>query len=230
MTEQNLRHSWFKIKAVKRFRLTVVLVNLTAWLMEITSYNDIVQPAKHYYLGITCMVATMLFLATIVVHRESFSENWDVTLRRIPNYRAKYMGTKLGTVLLPGAVYVGYWGSMWLVRCIGYYTELSEDIQAEDIQTEEKIAVSEVIPFRALAELCPYIILFGISVLLLSFTLRKLRRDLPGFLAAVAGVIMSVLLFTEVISFSKLWVFCCVLVGMIAVMSLFLIRHVYRKL
>ncbi len=225
MTEQNLRHSWFKKKAVKRFLFTVVLVNLTAWMMEITSYNDIAQPAKHYYLGILCMVATMLFLAVISVHRESFSENWDVTLRRLPNYRAKYMATKLGTVLFPVVIYVGYWGSMWLVRCIGYYTELSEDIHAE-----EKKDVFEVIPFRALGELCLYGVLFAISVLLLSFTLRKLRKDLPGFFAAIAGVAMCVLLFTEVIRFSELWMFVCVSAGLIAVMLLFLIRHVYRKL
>lgn len=225
MTEQSLRHSWFKMKAVKRFRLTVVLVNLTAWLMEITSYHDIAQPAKHYYLGIICMVATMLFLAVISVHRESFSENWDVTLRRIPGYRGRYMATKLGTVLLPGVIYGGYWGSMWLVRWIGYYIE-----QPVSGQAEEKKGVLEVIPFRALGELCPNIVLFGISVLLLSFTLRKLRKDLLGFLIAVAGVAMSVLLFTEVVSFAELWVSYCVLAGLIAVLLLFLIRHVYRKL
>lgn len=225
MTEQNLRHSWFKKKAVKRFWFTVVLVNLTAWMMEITSYNDIVQPAKHYYLGVLCMIATMLFLAVISVHRESFSENWDVTLRRIPDYRAKYMRTKLGTVLLPGVIYVGYWGSMWLVRCIGYYTEITEDIRAE-----EKKDVFEVIPFRALGELCLYIVLFGVSVLLLSFTLRRIRKDLAGFFAAIAGVAMSVLLFTEVVSFTKIWMLLCVLVGLIAVMMLFLMRHVYKKI
>ncbi|MBR6536561.1 MAG: hypothetical protein IKT67_05120 [Lachnospiraceae bacterium] len=225
MTEQNLRHSWFKKKAVKRFWFTFVLVNLTAWMMEITSYNDIAQPAKHYYLGILCMVATMLFLAVISVHRESFSENWDVTLRRLPNYRAKYMATKLGTVLFPVVIYVGYWGSMWLVRCIGYYAELSEDIHAE-----EKKDVFDVIPFRALGELCLYGVLFAISVLLLSFTLRKLRKDLPGFFAAIAGVAMSVLLFTEVIRFSELWMILCVSAGLIAVMLVFLLRHVYRKL
>lgn len=225
MTEQNLRHSWFKKKAVRRFWLTVVLVNLTAWLLEITSYIDTFQKTKHYYLGITCMAAAMLFLAIIVVHRESFTENWDVTLRRIPKYRAKYMVTKLGTVLLPGAIYVGYWGLMWLIRCIGYYIEISEGIQEE-----EKKDIFEVISFGSLGEICLYIVLFGVSVLLLSFTLRKIRKDLPGFFAAIAGVAMSVLLFTEVVRISGIWMFLGVLTGLIAVMMLFLFRHVYRKL
>ena len=225
MTEQNLRHSWFKKKAVRRFWFTVILLNLTAWLLEITSYLPIFRPTKHYYQGITCMVATMLFLAIIVVHRESFTENWDVTLRRIPNYRAKYMVTKLLTVFLPGAIYVGYWSLMWLVRGIGYSIEISEGGQGEEVPD-----VFEVISFRALGELCLYMVLFAVSILLLSFTLRKIQRDLPGFFAAIAGVAISILLFTEVISFSELWIFVCVLLGLIASMLLFLRRHVYRKI
>lgn len=249
MTEQNLYCSWFKKKTVKRFWLTVLLVNLTAWLLESTAYVEDLRFAimrvkekqasgpenvvkvyeflqnNYCYLGIGCMIFCMLFLGAVIVHRESFFENWDVTLRRIPNFRIKYLVTKLWTMLLPGLLYLGYWGLQWGFRCKQYYSEV-----AEKLHIDEKKEIWKLIPLKKPAELCLYILLFAISILLLSFTLRKIRKDIIGFLVSIAGIVMTALLFAEVICFTSVWELLSVLVVLIMVVMVFLVRHIYRKL
>ncbi len=253
MTERNLYNGWFPKKTVRRFFLWMVIMQIGICLLEGTGFltewdgfvtrrwywEKVLQDGnfaeevlemcrKETFLpGIGCMVLFILFLAVVSVHKESFFEHWDVTLRRIPKFRGKYLRSKLCLVVLPGVLYVL---CFWL-QCVWRKAKIKDGL-TEQMYEDIAEQIHPLFSIQTIIELILYIVLFSVSVLLCSFTLRSVRKDILGFFVGVIGsVIAGVdLLVTDAIVGQEPWWLCGVLFGGCLVEVLFLIRHVYRKL
>lgn len=245
MTERNLYNGWCDIKTKRRFLGFVLLFNVIAWITDATRYVDRLEwelfrvtewmknvvpiqttvnpnvPGGNFAFGLFCAVVAVIYLAITVVHRESFKENWYVTLRRIPGYRGEYLRVKLMTVLSPVVLYVVYGSLQWCFQRSMYGSRVSEALRAGGVW-RFTFAESVLIPMVNLA-------LVAISVLLLSFVLRNVKKDIIGGVVAIGGIGMMVVC-RHVLSFSELWQRAVALSGVIGVEVLFLVRHVYRKL
>ena len=249
MTERNSVNGWCDAKIIRRFLLSALLLNITAWILEAAGYRNDLENAiekvklleradvtsgaevcdflqKDYCLfGLMCMVFLTVFLGIVVVHRESFKENWYVTLRRIPDYRGKYLKAKLSAVLFPGTLYVVYYILQWLFRW-GMYCKHTP----EGLRTGRADELWKLVPIKSIGEIILYMLLFALSILLGSLVLRRIKKDIPGGIVALGGLVMTVLLFTEAIWFTNAWELLAVLLFLISIVTAFLVRHVYYKL
>lgn len=249
MTERNLVNGWCDAKTIRRFLLPVFLLNITAWVLEAAGYRndlekaiekvkllrraDVMSEAAVYdfllgdacFFGLMCMAVLTVFLGIAVVHRESFKENWYVTLRRIPDYRGKYLKAKLSAVLFPGALYVVYYMLQWLFRW-GMYCKYTPEV----LRTGKADELWKLTPIKSIREIVLYVLLFDLSVLLGSLVLRRVKKDIPGGIVAFGGIVMTVLLFSEAIWFTNVWELLAVLLLLISIVTAFLVRHVYYKL
>ncbi len=245
MTERNLYNGWCDAKTKRRFLCVVLLFNVIAWIMDAMRYENRLDldlfTVEHlmrmggairvteYELtqggdatcGLFCAIVAIIYLAIAVVHRESFKENWYVTLRRVPGYRGKYLRAKLANVLFPVVLYGVYGILQWCFQQSMYRSRVPEALRIGGIWKFEPIG-EVLIPMVNLA-------LFAIAVLLFCFVLRNVKRDRIGGVAAICGIGMMVVC-KHVLSFSAGWQRVAVLSCVIGVELLFLIRHVYRKL
>lgn len=245
MTERNLRNGWSDRKTIRRFLVSVGLFYVIAWITDAIRYEERLEwevfrvtewmrnvvpiqttvnpdvPGGNFLFGLFCALVAVIYLAITVVHQESFKENWYVTLRRIPGYRGKYLRVKLMTVLFPVALYGVYGSLQWAFQRSMYYSRVSEALRAGGVW-RFSFAEEVLIPIVNLA-------LFAISVLLLNFVLRNVKKDIIGGIVAIGGIGMMVLC-KHVLSFSGGWQRMAALSGVIGVEVLFLVRHVYRKL
>lgn len=245
MTERSLYNGWSDVKTTRRFLVFVLLFNVIAWIMDATRYVDRLEwelfrvtewmrnvvpiqttvnpdvPGGNFLFGLFCAVVAVIYLTITVVHRESFKENWYVTLRRIPGYRGKYLRVKLMTVLFPVVLYVVYGSLQWCFQWSMYGSRVPEALRSGEVWSIVSVE-SGLIPMIN-------IVLFAISVLLLSFALRNRKKDIIGGIVAIGGIGMMVVC-KHVLSFSELWQRAVALSGVIGVEVLFLVRHVYRKL
>lgn len=245
MTERNLYNGWCDAKTKRRFLCVTLLFYAVAWIAEATGYvnrlewelltvapllrNDAPIRVTDYdflqvdsvALGLLCTVAAIVYLAIMTVHRESFKENWYVTLRRIPDYRGTYLRAKLFAVLFPVVLYAVYGILQWSFRWYTYRNRVPKPLRDIGIW---KFASAETGGISFLN-----IVLFAVAVLLLSFVLRNPKKDVIGGLVAIGGIGLMVIV-TNVVRFPELWQRVVVLAGVIGVEVLFLVRHVYRKL
>lgn len=245
MTERNLRNGWSNKKTIRRFLGLVLFFNVVAWFTEATGYVNRLEwellkvaeltridapiATTEYTLfqgdslavGLLCAVVTTVYLAVMVVFRESFKENWYVTLRRVPNYRGEYLRTKLLAVLFPTMLYTVYGSLQWAFQRSMYCLRVPETLRAGGVWrfsfTEEVL-----IPVANLA-------LFAIAILLLSFVLRNVKKDIIGCIASIGGIGMMVVC-KYGFGFPAGWQRVVSVSGVIGVEMLFLVRHVYRKL
>ncbi len=245
MTERNLRNGWSDRKKIKRFLGAVGLFNVIAWITDATRYEERLEwelfrvkewmrnvvpiqttvnpdvPGGNFLFGLFGAIVAVVYVAITVVCRESFKENWYITLRRVPNYRGKYLRAKLTAALFPIALYAVYGSLQWAFQRSMYHIRIPEALRAGGVW---KFSFGEVvlIPLANLA-------LFAISVLLLSFVLRNVKKDIIGCIVAISGIGMMVVC-KHVLNFSEGWQRAIALSGAIGVEVLFLVRHVYRKL
>lgn len=205
-------------------RLEWELFRVTEWMKADVPLPITVNfgvPGGNYLFGLFCAVVGVLYLAIMVVHRESFKENWYVTLRRIPDYRGKYLRAKFTAVLFPVAIYGVYGILQWSFQRSMYRSRVPEALRIQSVGPFT-IAEAVLLPVINLA-------LFAIAMLLLSFVLRKVKKDIIGGIVAIGGIGMMVIC-GSVISFPALWQRVAVSFCIIGVELLFLIRYVYRKL
>lgn len=245
MTERKLWNGWNSKKTVLLFFATFLLMNGYIWYIEAEIFRDALYKAsgEMFYAkwdgiqlyhpdlirgtgcmpGFVCTVLFIAFLAVVTVHRESFFERWDVTLRRIPNYRGKYLFCKMITVLFPGAVYLMYYLICWQFRWKRYIEKTEEEYRV--FGKEEFL---QIIPKEPLPEIILYLVLAAMALLLLSFTVRRIKKDVLGFVVAIAGLLTVLLLFSEAFAVARS-IEIIVLSVSVGIVFLFNIRHVYWK-
>ncbi len=245
MTERKLWNGWCDTKSKRRFLGVVLLFNVIAWITDAMRYENrldwdlfTIEPlmqtggpirVTEYELtqggdvtcGLFCAIVTVIYLAVAVVYRESFKENWYVTLRRVPDYRGKYLWAKLATVLFPILLFGVYGILQWCFQRRIYRSCVPEALRTTGVWRFAPVG-AVLMPMVNLA-------LFAISVLLLCFVLRNVKKDFIGGVAAIGGIGMMVVC-NHVLNFSGGWQRAVVLSGVIGVELLFLVRHVYRKL
>ncbi len=245
MTERNLRNGWSDRKTIKRFLGAVGLFHVIAWITDAIRYEERLEwelfrvtewtrnvvpisttvkpdvPGGNFLFGLFCAIVAVIYLSIAVVHRESFKENWYVTLRRIPDYRGKYLRTKLMTVLFPVALYGVYGSLQWAFQRSMYYIRIPEALRAAGVW-RFSFAEEVLLPIANLT-------LFAISLLFLNLVLRNVKKDIIGCIVAISGIGMMVVC-KHVLNFSEGWQRAIALFGIIGVEVLFLVRHVYRKL
>ncbi|MBQ8798944.1 MAG: hypothetical protein IJZ55_05190 [Lachnospiraceae bacterium] len=246
MTERKLWNGWNRKIVVLLFFLIFMLLNHYMWMIEAEMFEDELFDATiemsnakwelgiqlyhpdlirgtAYMPGVICTVFFTAFLAVVTVHRESFFEQWDVTLRRIPKYRGKYLFCKMVTVLLPGVVYLMYYLICWQRRW-----ELYLKRTREEYLVSGKKEFLEIIPKEPFLETALYLALTAMALLLLSFTVRRIKKDVLGFVVAIAGLLTVLLLFSEAFAVARR-VEIIVLSVSVGIVFLFNIRHVYWK-
>lgn len=245
MRERKLENGWSDRKTKRWFLWVAGLFHMTAWMMDATRYVERLEwelfrvtewrkadvslpitvnldvPGGNFLFGLIWAVVAVLYLAITTVHRESFKENWYVTLRRIPDYRGKYLRAKLMAVLFPVAIYAVYGILQWSFQRSMYRSRVPEALR---IQSAWTFSVAEEVLLPVIS-----LVLFAISVLLLNFVLRNVKKDIIGGFAAIGGIGLPVFC-SNVINFPELWQRVVALSGVIGIEVLFLVRHVYRKL
>lgn len=248
MTERKLWNGWNNRKTVKGFLAFAGLLYLVVWLFEVEWYQSdldttvwqmqnlnrmgaaidvepyVFREIKGNGFGLGITVVMTIVLAVVLVHKESFKQNWYGTLRRIPKYRGKYLVAKLAVVSLPAGVYLLYSGLQCLGRLNVYETRVPKALRFE-----ESVEVWELMHHKSVWEMMLYFVLLAVSGLLGSFVLRRIGKDVYGAIVALGGIGMSFLLFLNM-SAEYLWQRPMVVGGVILAEVLFLGRHVYRKL
>ena len=245
MMERKLWNGWNRKRIVLLFLTVFLLMNGYIWYIEAEIFGDALYKASGemfyakldgiqlyhpdliqgtaYMPGFICTVFFMAFLAVVIVHRENFFEHWDVTLRRIPKYRGKYLFCKTVTVLFPGVVYLMYYLICWQFRWARYIEKTEEEYRV--LRKEEFL---QIIPKEPLPETTLYLALVAMALLLLSLTVRKVKKDILGFVVAIAGLLTMVVLFSEVLAVTGT-VEIIVLSVSVGIVFVFNIRHVYWK-
>ncbi len=266
MTERKLWNGWNKPKALKWFFIGYLVLNIVLWIREaetFDSYNsfsdvrtesgiledeedwldvpwenltELLQEANSV-IGIVFAVIFMAGVAVIAIHRESFRENWDLTLRRVPRYRGKYLFSKIVAVLIPAVGYMVYYGTQWLYRFYlyqkeiqqqyDYFMENQKSYKIKYVLLDAKEFLS-VVPIKPILEMSLYTVLMALILLLLSFSVRRIKKDVMGFCAAIAGLVALVILFSGVFAFPRA-VEIAILSVDIGIILFFNIRHVYVK-
>ena len=114
MRTQNLWNGWNKPKTVRIFLIVYLVLYLILWVREVEQFDyymffcrveseyGITEECRRTWVDLTDLlqetdsvlgiVLGLLFTASVAVlavHKESFRENWDITLRRIPRYRGR---------------------------------------------------------------------------------------------------------------------------------------------
>jgi len=257
MIERKLWNGWNKKKMIRLFLIVFLLMNGYMWYIEAEIFGDALYKASGemfyakldgiqlyhpdliqgtaYMPGFICTVFFMAFLAVVIVHRESFFEHWDVTLRRIPKFRGKYLFCKTITVLFPGVVYLLYYFICWQLRWARYVEKIKDDYHVFDkedfLQIYRVLGKEEfmqIIPKEPLPETALYLTLVAMALLLLSLTVRRVKKDILGFVVAIAGLLTMVVLFSEALAVERT-VEIIVLSVCVGIIFVFNIRHVYWK-
>ena len=245
MIERKLWNGWNRKRIVLLFLTVFLLMNGYIWYIEAEIFGDALYKAsgEMFYAklngiqlyhpdlirgtgcmpGFICTVFFMAFLAVVTVHRESFFEHWDVTLRRIPKYRGKYLFCKMITVLFPGVVYLMYYLICWQFRWKRYIEKTEGEYRV--LGKEEFL---QIIPKEPLPETTLYLALVAMALLLLSLTVRRVKKDILGFVVAIAGLLTMVILFSEALAVERT-VEIIVLSVCVGIVFVFNIRHVYWK-
>ena len=248
MTERNLMNAWFDAKTGRRVIVSILMLYIAMWAFDAIRYGNGLDTAiwvisehnrmgaaidvevyvfwaiKYNDCGLLCMIATTMYFAITAVHRESFRENWYVTLPRIPNYRGKYLRAKLITVLFPGALYVLFCALQCLWR-----RGLYEKCVPKELRMGETVEVWKLLHEKSPGEIILYILLFAVSMLLGSLVLRNVKKDIPGAVVAFVGIGMAALLFLNMTIY-EIWQHPVLVLCLIVAEVLFLVRHVYRRL
>lgn len=245
MRERKLENGWSDRKTKRWFLWMTGVFYVIAWMMDATRYVERLEwelfrvtewrkadvplpitvnldvPGGNFLFGLIWAVVAVLYLAITAVHRESFKENWYVTLRRIPDYRGKYLRAKFIVVLFPVAIYAVYGILQWSFQRSMYRSRVPEALR---IQSVGPFTIAEAV-------LLPVVnlVLFALAVLLLNFVLRNVKKDIIGGIVAIGGIGMPVFC-SNVINFPELWQRVVALSGAIGIEMMFLVRHVYRKL
>lgn len=260
MTKRNLWNGWNKQGTILSSFIVYIVLSLVLWFEEKTvflrylrySYSETkyvirmgIGTEKDYMeflqrdnqsIAFVCTVIFMIILAVIVVHRESFWDNWDVTLRRIPGFRGKYLLSKSVIVLTPAIGYSVYYGTQWLWRFKMYKDEvqwlcnwlLKNTNANEPYSTLKRDEFLNILPSKSILEMSLYSVLIAMALLLLSFTLRNIKKDMLGFIVAIISLLAAVILFTEGIVLVGPAEVLILLAGVVLVVG-FNVRHVYLK-
>lgn len=245
MMERMLWNGWNRKRIVLLFLTVFLLMNGYIWYIEAEIFGDALYKASGemfyakldgiqlyhpdlirgtaYVPGFVCTVFFMAFLAVVTVHRESFLEHWDVTIRRIPKYRGKYLLCKTITVLFPGVVYLMYYLICWQRRWEAYLKGTREEYLVSG-----KEEFMQMIPKEPFPETTLYLALVAMALLLLSLTVRRVKKDVLGFVVAIAGLLTMVVLFSEALALERT-VEIIVLSVCVGIVFVFNIRHVYWK-
>lgn len=263
MTKRKLWSGWNSPKAVGACFIGYIILHIILWAREarifdycmvfsrIKSEYGITEECRETWVDLTDllqeansvrgMVYALIFsicVSVIVVHKESFRQNWNLTLRRIPKYRGKYLRSKMIAVLFPAVGFSVYYGTQWLYRFDLYQTELQReyDFYVESQMSHkikyvplEKEEFFRVIPMKPILEMSLYSVITALLLLLLNLAARRIKKDLAGFCAAIAGLVAVVLLFFEVVPMERA-VELVLLFGGIGIIAFFTVRHVYVKL
>ena len=258
MTKRNLWNGWNKQGTILSLFIVYFVLSLVFWFTEKTAFLHHLRYAflktadkiktgteldyMEYLKGdnqstiFVCTIILMIILAVIVVHRESFWDNWDVTLRRIPGFRGKYLLSKSVIVLTPAIGYSVYYATQWL-WCYKMYKEevqwmcnwLLENARAtEPYHLLKMKEFFSVLLRKSFFEMLLYSVLIAMALLLLSFTLRKIKKDVLGFIVAIISLLAAVILFTEGIVLVGPAEALILLAGVVLVVG-FNVRHVYLK-
>ena len=86
----------------------------------------------------------------------------------------------------------------------------------------------QIIPKEPLPETALYLTLVAMALLLLSLTVRRVKKDILGFVVAIAGLLTMVVLFSEALAVERT-VEIIVLSVCVGIIFVFNIRHVYWK-
>lgn len=266
MIERKLWSGWNKPKAVKWFFIGYLVLHIVLWLKEADTFEyyksfsyvktesglwedeeGFVEPQfanltellqeTNSMIGIVFALIFTAGVAVIVVHRESFWDNWDITLRRIPRYRGKYLLSKVIAVLVPATGFSVYYGTQWfyrfrmyqadLQRQFDYFEENHKSYKIKYVPMEAKEFFSNV-PIKPVLEMTLYAVLMALILLLLSFSVRRIKKDVLGFCAAIVGLVAVVVLFSEMFAIGRM-AEIVLLSGCIGIIMFFNIRHVYVK-
>lgn len=260
MRSQNLWNGWNKSKAIRIFLIVYLLLYLILWVREaeqfdyymffsrVNSEYGITEECRQTRMNLTDLlqetdsvsgiVLALLFTASVAVlavYKESFRENWDITLRRIPHYRGKYLFSKIVAVLIPAFIYLVYYITKWLFlfsmyrkeiqRQYDFYKEKPEKIKYVPLEAKDFLSM---VPIKPFLEMVLYTVLMVLVLLLISFTVRRIKKDVMGFCVAMIGLVVSVLLFCGVFAVTRA-VEIAILSVCIGIILLFHVRHVYVK-
>lgn len=266
MTERKLWNGWNNPKVVCACVIVYFLLGAFLWIKEVEFFdacNDVyvkteagiyideeypgppvwenlteLLQASNSMTGIVFALIVMISVAVVVIQKESFRQNWDLTLRRIPHYRGRYLCSKVVAVLVPAVGFSVYYGTQWFQRFTMYEGEVQRLIDSY-IESQEAYKIKyvplekeeffRVIPMKPILEMTLYSILTALLLLLLNLAARRIKKDLAGFCAAIAGLVAVVLLFFEVVPMERA-VELVLLFGGIGLIAFFTVRHVYVKL
>jgi hypothetical protein len=186
-------------------------------VIEAPAPEEVTEQSGHWF-GFLLLLGGMLVIGGILVHRESFSENWYITLRRIPKYRGFYLRSKLFCVYIPGMMYLVFYALQQLDAWLCY-----KNLVPLKLLTKEKTAFSRFLSLESIAEVLLFVLVLGAASLLLHLVLRNIKKDIPGLLVAVAGMLIASGWFfmTEI----SLWMLGIVYLAVMAC----LVRNVYFR-
>lgn len=267
MIERKLWNGWNKPKAVKWFFIGYLVLHIVLWLKEAEAFEyysdfryvksesglwedeegfvavrwenltELLQETNSV-IGIVFALIFTTGVAMAVVHRESFWDNWDLTLRRIPRYRGKYLLSKVIAVLIPAIGFSVYYGTQWFYRFRMYQADLQKQFDYfEENPKPYKIKYIPMeaqeffrtVPIKPVLEMTMYSVLTAMVLLLLNLAVRRMKKDIVGFCVAIAGLVAVVLLFSEVFPIGRM-AEIGILFGCIGIITFFTVRHVYVKL
>lgn len=186
-------------------------------VIEAPSPETVTEHSGHWF-GFMVLFGGMLVISGILVHRESFSENWHVTLRRIPKYRGFYLRSKLLLTYIPGMMYLLIYVVQKLDEWLCY-----KDLVPKKLLTDENTKLSRFLSAESVAETLLCVLMLGAAALLLHLVLRNIKKDIPGGLVAIVGLLVAVGWFYNV--GISLWI---LLAAGLAV-AVFLMRNVYFR-
>ena len=266
MTKRKLWNGWNNTKAVCACVMVYFLLGAFLWIKEVEFFdacNDVyvkteagiyideeypgplmwenlteLLQASNSMTGIVFALIVMTSIAVVVVQKESFRQNWDLTLRRVPHYRGKYLRSKMIAVLFPAVGFSVYYGTQWFQRFsmyeeevqwqIDFFVESQEAYKIKYVPLEKE-EFFRVIPVKPILEMALCSVLTALSLLLLNLAVRRIKKDIVGFCVAIAGLVTVVLLFFGVVPIERV-VELVLWFGGIGIIAFFTVRHVYVKL
>lgn len=154
-------------------------------VIEAPEPEEVMERSENWF-DFLVMLGGMLVIGGILVHRESFSENWYITLRRIPKYRGLYLRSKLFCVYIPGMMYLVFYALQQLDAWLCY-----KNLVPLKLLTKEKTMLSRFLSVESMAEVVFFVLVSGAASLLLHLVLRNIKKDIPGLLVAVAGMLTA---------------------------------------
>lgn len=249
MTERNLSNGWLGKRKLMEYTVAFFMIGIFIWWMDAYPYKSYLESEVEHYLwcrrvgasvdglfhwtndqfwGIGYLMIAIAVYSIVIVHRESFSEHWHLTLRRIPGYRRTYLWSKLRIVLFPVVLYPVYEG----IHIVNRWAKLQNALKdfPEKWRTEVLDDTRILFHETPMWEVMLCLALLAVSMLLLSFTLRNRKKDIPGFLIATVGAVLPILFLADAVTFKTGWITAAVQVGMLGCVSLFLVRHGFQKL